>query len=395
VESSIYYIANVFDESAKHKRAVLHDSPAANRKVFSLCRAVRLTGGHVEIISLGRIRVRRAWKFYPCFSTEADAVPITYLHFLNIPVVTHIVTMFSLLIFIMGRTDKDSIYIFYNYYLHYLLTLLFCRLTGRRCILDIEDGCRADEKNIRSLPHSLLLRIANFCCLDGVMLATSALREQSSGQRSYVCYGIADQFPDTRNWSITPLQVHLGGLLEEDTGVLLFLETLRLLKFSRPQLCHELRFVVTGYGPLAKEVKIIAEGSMKDILHYAGKVSLSEYKDIIRHSHVGLSLKARASSMGATTFPSKVIELASNGMLLVTTKVSDVPLLFDNSTAMLLESETPEALADILVYIVNNPQKARDIAQAGRKMIQSRCSEEKIGRDLLQFWLGSDTMEHL
>lgn len=383
----IYYISNVFEESVKDQRRITTDSPAANRKVISLCQAVKRAGGDVEIISLGRGRVKGSWKSYPATTAHAGIVPITYLHFMDVPVVTHLCTMISLLVTVLIHTRRDSVFVFYNFSIHYLLALLYCHVTGKRCILDLEDGLRGDDTNVRSLPSAWLLKIHNICCRAGVMLAAMALKGQTSGQQTFVCYGVDDGKKVARDWSGWPLQIHLGGSLLEDTGAELFLETLKLLTVRNPQLFTKLRFIVTGFGPYADAIRLAAEGEMSSFLCFHGNATLSEYERVIQHSHIGLCLKLPESSMGATTFPSKVIELVSNGLLLVSTRVSDVPLIFDDGSAFLLDAATPEALAEIFERIALNPDKARDIAMNGRMMLLSKFSEAKVGKELLQFWL--------
>jgi len=385
ITKRIYYVSNAFEESVKNQRGITTDSPAANRKVITLCKAVKQAGGDVEIISLGRGRVKGTWKSYSLISTQADIVPITYLPYLDASLITHLVTMVSLFSFVIGRTDKDSTFIFYNYYPHYLLALLFCKLTSRKCILDIEDGVRADEFLLRKLLNLWLLKIHNWCCRTGVMLAATALEGQASGQSSYICYGVSEATKTFRDWQKVPLQVHFGGSLLEETGAILFLDTLDFLMRSNPEIFEKLRFVVTGFGPYAHLIGAAAKSRMNNFLHFYGNVSSAEYQDIIQHSHIGLCLKLSANSMGATTFPSKVLELASYGLLLVSTKVSDVPLLFDNESAIFLDEETPRVLAKSLVDIAKNPNKARNIAFAGQRRILNTLSEEKIGSELLTF----------
>ena len=383
----IYYISNVFEDSVKAERGITTDSPAANRKVISLCSAVKRAGGFVEVVSLGRGRSQGTWKSFPVTVAQAGTVPITYLRYLDVPLLTHFVTMISLLSVVMRKARKNSVFVFYNYYPHYLLALLFCSLTGSRCVLDIEDGCRSDDKSFRNLPGFYLLKIHNWCCRAGTMLAASELRKQATGDRFYLCHGIADTTGTPRDWSLHPLQVHLGGALFEETGALLFLETLKRMSL-RPKFLKRFKFVVTGFGPCADAISEAAMSWMQGSLYYHGNVTSSEYRSIMMCSHVGLCLKMPASSMGATTFPSKVVELSSNGLLLVSTRVSDVPVLFDETTAFLLDAATPEALEDVLSKIADHPYAAGSIAMAGSSMVASQLSVEKIGRELLQFWQG-------
>jgi glycosyltransferase involved in cell wall biosynthesis len=127
---------------------------------------------------------------------------------------------------------------------------------------------------------------------------------------------------------------------------------------------------------------------MRNILHYMGSVTGQAYKAILRQAHIGLCLKLPARSMGETTFPSKVVELSSQGLHVISTRVSDVPLLFDETTATLLHEATPRSLAHALVTIVRNGCEANTIALNGQNRITSLLSAEKVGFELLRFWSG-------
>jgi len=388
VNQSYYYVCNVFEDSVKLQRSITTDSPAANGKVSRLCHAVRKAGGNVIIISLGRGRSIGTYRRFPAKVRRVGKVPIVYLDFLDVPGLTHLVTLISLCGMVLRLTDSGSVLVFYNCQIHYVLALIISRLLGRRCILDIEDGYRRDDHSIRSIPNSVLVKIFNRCCNGGAMLASSSLKEQTSATRTYVCYGVAEVLRPKRDWSVTPLQILLGGSLLKETGAALFLEALELLQTKYPAVLKRLRFVVTGFGELAGQLQKAAVGEKQGFLSFQGNVTSGEYRKILRESHIGLCLKLPFSSMGATTFPSKVVELASNGLLVVSTRVSDVPLIFDDTTAFLLDKTTPQGLVDALRNIADNPERASRIASNGQHKIASLLSEEKVGAELLRFWQG-------
>jgi hypothetical protein len=383
-----FYLCNVFEESVKVRRSITTDSPAANAKVARLCHAVRTAGGDVRIISLGRGRALGTLRRYRASRGEFGSVPITYLAHWDIPVLTHLVTMVSLAATVLRVTQRGSVLVFYNCQVHYLLALLAGRLLGRSCVLDIEDGYRSDDTSLRALPSKTVLKIFNACCNGGTMLACSALRAQTPAARSYVCYGVAVGSPGAKDWSAAPLKVLLGGSLLVDTGALLFLEALALIQAEHPGALRRLSFVVTGFGALAGALQDASRGAMKEFLSFRGNVTAEEYREIMQECQVGLCLKLPASSMGATTFPSKVVELAANGLLVVATRVSDVPLLFDETTALLLDAATARALAESLLQVAEHPELAQEIALKGQHDIVRRLSEAKVGAELLRFWQG-------
>jgi hypothetical protein len=86
---------------------------------------------------------------------------------------------------------------------------------------------------------------------------------------------------------------------------------------------------------------------------------------MLAEADVGLSLKMPGSNLVATTFPSKVVELASHGLLVLTTDVSDVGVLFNDDTAVVLRDATPGELASKIAGIARCPACAIPAYRAG------------------------------
>jgi glycosyltransferase involved in cell wall biosynthesis len=177
-----------------------------------------------------------------------------------------------------------------------------------------------------------------------------------------------------------------GGSISTDTGLDLFASALRTLARERPELAARMHFVVTGFGggdklaALARELE--PSGFTLDVRQDTGP---DEYKQILARADVGLSLKLPESAFNATTFPSKVIELASHGLLVLTTDISDIPLLFDRDTAAILPDAQAATLANLLAAIATDPERYAAIAAAGQRRIVERCSRRSVGRRLVEF----------
>jgi glycosyltransferase involved in cell wall biosynthesis len=314
-------------------------------------------------------------------------VPIVYLDYWDIPILTHAVSLISLCVVLARLSTRQSVLIFYNYHVHYVGALLMSRLTGRRCILDLEDGCRVEEGNLRHLFASFLLMLHNCLCNGGAMLASIALKKEVRTTRTFVCYGVAETIPIVaRDWLAPCWQVLFSGSLLKDTGADLFLETLHLLARRNPGVLMRLKFVVTGFGACAEAIQSAAAGTLRHCLSYRGRVTSREFQSIVRHSHIGLCLKMPSRGMGMTTFPSKVVELASCGLLIVSTRVSDVPVLFDDASAILLGEATASALAQALEVIAQDAARTKSTALGGQRRVAALLSEDRVGNDVLQFW---------
>jgi acetyltransferase-like isoleucine patch superfamily enzyme len=177
----------------------------------------------------------------------------------------------------------------------------------------------------------------------------------------------------------SPVQFLYGGSIESATGLDLFTATVRKFANEYRELASQVRFVVTGFGgtvqlgALAREV--VDAGVRVDVMQ----------DRMLAEADVGLSLKMPGSNLVATTFPSKVVELASHGLLVLTTDVSDVGVLFNDDTAVVLRDATPGELASKIAGIARDPARYRRIAQAGQRAINTRCGRQQVGAQLVEF----------
>ncbi len=115
-----------------------------------------------------------------------------------------------------------------------------------------------------------------------------------------------------------------------------------------------------------------------------GAPSAAAYRAIVEKAQVGLALKPRSGPLSQTTFPSKVIELAGAGLLVLTTDISDVREVLGEG-ALYLDDETPEGLVDRLRWIVQHRAQAQAIARRRAAPQLERCEPAKAGRALANF----------
>ncbi|MDA8414146.1 MAG: glycosyltransferase, partial [Desulfobacteraceae bacterium] len=357
-------------------------------KVIRICHAVRAQGGKATVISLGRRRQIGSWKWYPASIRKTNGVPVIYASYWDAPLLTHVVSACSLLLILLKTSCRDSVLIFYNSLAYYVPSLIINRLMGRRCILDLEDGCRSDEKSPKGRLNHLLMRIHNHYCNGGAMLASSALMKQTPLRPTIVCYGVAPVAHSIKDWNSFPIKVLFGGALLKDTGAELFLDAMELLMSTNPSIGSKLKIIITGFGDISDKIQEAARTQLKSFIEYRGNVSNQEYIELLCESHVGLCLKLPDMSMGATTFPSKVIEMAAYGLLIVSTKVSDVPKVFSKECGVLLKQATPQNLSDVLTDIASSPNKYQEIALHGHEEITLSYSPQMVGSVLLNFWRG-------
>jgi glycosyltransferase involved in cell wall biosynthesis len=277
----------------------------------------------------------------------------------------------ALAAFGLRRIHADDRVILYNAFPEYLPLALLLRLRGTPATLDVEDAPTA-ARSLREAVARWTYRALAALTRPDKIVASRMLADRLGLARAVPVYGVAEPALPTQRFAKAELLVQFGGSLLAETGLDLFRATVGLIPPGAP-----IRFVVTGTAPAG------ALDALPPSVTVAAGLDHAAYRALLDRVDVALSLKLAASEMGQTTFPSKTIEIAAAGILLVTTAVSDVPRLFDDTCAVILREETPRALAAALLAVANDRAAAADRAAAGRARVAERLSPQAVGQALL------------
>jgi glycosyltransferase involved in cell wall biosynthesis len=390
----IVYLCGALDEATRRARRIDAANLAATQKVFNFCRALRRAGHHASVLSLGRGRQNGSGEAHAARARRADGVAVIYARFVHTRWTTHLVSAFSAAALVWrlhkrGPARDRITLIAYNRLWHYVPALVLARVLGMRCFLDLEDGfVTAGRATAGRIADKCGARLFDLLCSRGALLANTALAAQTSLRHRTVWYGVLPAIAAHADWTRTPLGVMFGGTLHEERGCRLFMDAVKSLMQSHPALREQLRFHVTGHGPMQAELAAFARDS-DGWVTFSGLAERAAYLELLGRSHVGLMLNLSSHEMSRTTFPSKVLEYAAAGLLVVSTPVSDVPRFFGAGAAMLLTAESPAALAKILAAIAADPQRAAAIAAQGTLRAHENCAAALLAPRLASF-LGGD-----
>jgi glycosyltransferase involved in cell wall biosynthesis len=377
----VVYICNAIDETLRKERQINTDSPAASNKVFSLSRAMYVSGIRCIVLSLGRGRQNGNGKCYSPIVSRSGRTVVIYCGFLNLPFLTHCFTAINLLsIFLwIFRKKKNIILLTYNRTFHYLPTLIAARIIKIRSFLDLEDGYENTGHNFYCYLKNLYVRyIFDFLCSDGNMVANTFLARQLSSPISLVCYGVAENINSPiQDWQSQKLKIIFSGTLLKEVGSSLLIDTIKILNDKRPELAEYIHFVITGKGPYAEDFRSLSE-QLPQWMSFFHSIDRNEYLKVLRNCHIGLSLRLKSYEMASTTFPSKTVEYAENGLLVLTTRTSDISLLFGD-TALYLNEEIPHSLADMLALFPFQRTSLKIRAEKGRNQVLTKCSPQVVG----------------
>ena len=385
MQDAVVILCNAVTDEIRTQRHILTDSPAASRKVFMMAEAIRQSSKRVVVLSLGRGRQDYSGKWFPATVKRVRGAPVIFHPFLNLPVLSELISLFAPVptLWRMYRKRKNITVLFYNRTAAYAVALLCARLMGFRCLLDLEDGETPDSmRSFRGLATKAINFLYESCCSDGALLACEALKEQTRIRPTMCYYGAVEPLPNLADWQSPRLNILMSGTVSISTGALQLIGAIKILRMEYTSISQHIEVHVTGNGDCIEDLARLSmiHGGPTVTMH--GRISNVAYRNILTHSHIGLALKPAVGELAHSTFPSKVTEMASAGLALITTDISDVRKIF-GSAALYLENEDPRELVTRMVWAYSNRAQASSLAKQGKSKIAELCGLRNAGLQLL------------
>ncbi len=177
-----------------------------------------------------------------------------------------------------------------------------------------------------------------------------------------------DTAPPTPGWPSRnggPV-ISIVGRLKPVKGHRIFLECARKVLAARP----DTQFWIVGAGDLRDELETLALQ-----LDLKGAVSFLGYRDDAGHAMAQSDVVVCASSYEA--FPRAVLEALALERPVVATSVGGIPeMVIDGQTGLLAPAGDPDSLAAAVLRLINDPDFARRLAAAGRRLVAERYTVE-------------------
>lgn len=378
-------VCNALDDLTRSERQISTDSPAASRKVFQMCKALAQSGVRPYVLSLGRGRADSSKFTFAGKACRVHGVSTVYAAFTHRKIWSELLSMIGLLgvLYRLNRNGDRAI-IFYNRLPHYLFLLYTAALLGYRCLLDLEDGEMLKTNLIKKLFTRFVIYNFDHFCKDGALLACSALQKFTRIKPIYCYYGIVFERTFINAWPSSSVIFLMSGTLTEETGSHILIDAVRRIRISRPNWAEFVSFEVTGKGESLSEFEQLARESGFPKVRVHGRLNEVEYHKILGRCNVGLALKLVGGELADTTFPSKIMEFAGAGLLVLTTDISDVRKVLGDG-ARYVSRNDPELLIDHIADIAMDHSRAKQCAIQGYKAVRERNSPQRAGSGLKKF----------
>lgn len=382
----LIYVCNAIDDITKYERGITTDSPACSRKVFLNSQILNHDDVRPIILSLGRGKSNFTLNYFKSKVSRINGVPIIYAPFINFKFISEIVS-FLWPLFLMLRFKRKrgrKVFLFWNRTIAYIPTLILSRILKFRNVLDLEDGnIPLKLFSLNYFKVKLKTKIYDIFC-SHALVTCNALKNNLKFKNVFCHYGFFEESIQKINLNKDKkISFHFGGTVSNSTGADLIVNTIKKLRKSNYKFIDKINFIITGKGDSIGELKSLSFINQHPYVKVYGETSYKEYIEILRSCHVGLALKPKSGVLSDTTFPSKVVEITNNGLLLVSTDISDVKFLF-NDGAIYTNSITNDFIK-LLKWIVNNFNEAKKIAVNGSEKIKCYCNIDQTRSRLIFF----------
>lgn len=362
---------------------------AATHKMMSVIGALREAGVSAWLVTMPLLGRPSKVSYSERVVLRSNGSPGLYLPTSSNRYLRKLLAFFAFGRFCAFGVRRNDTVLLYNHAFEYVLGAAILKMRGKAAFLDIEDSPRMDLRGAGFVFGRVLFQAMLRLTQAPTITVSQQIVSDLALENSLVVYGVAGRSPDDEmsaqesdqehRWG----RIHFGGTLIAETGLFLFCDAVRLLAKELRDKERKFTFVITGIGGDTEIEALSRECAGSNItIEVHRSVDRLAYLRIIRSCFASLALKLPESSISATTFPSKVVEITNEGILLITTKASDVPLLFDASNAVLIDDATPAELARKLYDIASSPETFVETAARGQERARELFSPRSVGQKI-------------
>lgn len=384
--NKIFYVGPINSKMISNNTGLKLQVGAAARKVFGVLNAAGIQKVDPFLVTTPIIGAQGISTTFAKEEFIEEGINVVQLLSVGSPLLNRVIASFNYLTYLVKHYNKNNIVLFYNFYPEYIPAAFFLSLRGNQAFIDIEDLPLKNWKP-REIVSQISYRIMRILCRKSVVAASTKILELAKAEDGHVVHGSLNQ-DENRYTAIhfdNTIRILYGGSITKGTGSELFAKSIDELRKSYKESSPNIEFIVTGFGETDSLTYLSDKKHEKINVEIKTNLSPDEYRQTMKNCHVSLCLKLPNSVYGDTTFPSKVVEICANSLVLISTKVSDVESVYKGA-AILLDEATPECLCEEIKKLAENPSMISDVAQKGHQRTVDTYSPEIVGEKLVTFF---------
>lgn len=187
-----------------------------------------------------------------------------------------------------------------------------------------------------------------------------------------------------------PIELLSVGRFHADKGHKYVLQALPDLVKSG---CN-LHYTLVGTGPDQGQLeKMVEELDLQNVVSFHSKISEQQLKEIYAKAHIFIfpSLKA-IDGFHEETQGVAVQEAQASGLIVIATKTGGIPeCVEDGKSAFLVADRNSSAIADKILWIIDNPQQWYEWQCNARNHVETHFDIDAIGDRLMQIYADTIT----
>ena len=344
---SLIILSNVYDQNYDALRGEAIPPCLSSPKRRDLFQSLHSAAGRdLLVLSSPPKSLTRRWpKWLPPVSTSFAGFSQLFCLNLDAPKIRIPCSWLFYALHVVRHTRSGDVLILDNFELIYVFAAWLCRiLHGNQVLLDFEDGKHLTDHGWTRL-FSGPAEFFGKPLIEGAILAHPSLSERLSPRIPKILVPGFYIPPQNKQTPIsTAVDTHFvyAGSLDAPRGVDLLLDAIPLLPETG------WRLDITGSGPLESSIRLIATHpsySRKVVFHSV--LDAKAHACLLAESRVGLNLQRSDNPVSQVTFPSKLFSYLSAGLLVISSRASQVEAILKKA-CLYLPQETPEALANLM-----------------------------------------------
>ena len=351
-ENKIVCLSNVFDQNYHDLRGekVARCLSGIKRQVLFQC-LQKASGREVIVLSAPpKAEERRSPKWLPAVRTRYSGHRQFFSANWDVPKLRVPLSWLFYARHVLRHTRSGDLVVMDNYEIIYVFAAWFLKLFRRvTFILDYEDGKHLIDRSIWKF-FSGLAETGGRPLMSGAMLAHPALgkRLPPALPTELVPGFVPEKIPEREDRPDPVVRFLYSGTLDGPRGVDLLLEALKLLPTQGWHLD------ITGHGPLAESIsRFVSDARWQGKVEYHQSLPADAYERLLAACHAGLNCQRTSDPISGVTFPSKVFTYLSAGLLVISSKASEVDKICGKA-CLYYDGETPQSLAAAMNEVIAN-----------------------------------------
>ncbi|WP_048043269.1 glycosyltransferase family 4 protein [Methanosarcina mazei] len=144
----------------------------------------------------------------------------------------------------------------------------------------------------------------------------------------------------------------------------------------------DLKFLIVGDGDIKGDLeKVARDNNLMDFVEFPGLISREKIPKMYSESLMGVAPLKKLKTLEYAV-PTKAYEYMACGIPFVGCGEGEIRKLAERSGCGMIAENSPDAIADIILYLLNNPEKQIEMGKKGRAFVEKYYSRKQIASDL-------------